>query len=55
MSELPCDYDSGMSCSTQTNIIAPAAKARAYGKIIVTWDTSKAPKAAPTISTKADA
>ena len=53
ISLLPLVCDSGINSSTQTKIIAPAANAKAYGRITVTSEINQAPNAAPIISTKA--
>ena len=49
------DCDSGINSSTTTNIIAPAAKANAYGNIGVARTTNNAPNIANTGSTSAEA
>lgn len=54
ISVLPLFCDSGISSSTTTKIIAPAAKARAYGMICSMTITRAAPKTAPIGSTIAD-
>ncbi len=45
-STFPARCDSGMSSSTTTKIIAPAAKLSAYGSIVAEWVTAAAPMAA---------
>src|SRR5690606_30895967 len=50
----PPRCDSGISSSTTTYIIAPAAKASAYGRIGATSSTAATPITAATGSTAAD-
>jgi len=50
----PFRWLSGITSSTTTNIIAPAAKAKAYGRSGVNIVTNTAPITAATGSTRAD-
>ncbi len=53
-SVFPCLCDSGITSSPTTKIIAPAAKARAYGSNGCTINTTAAPRTAATGSTTAE-